>query len=71
MSVPICIATRILKIKIFLFEPNLVLGRANLFLLNYCDKIFTYNKKLRNMPEEMNNKNFVIKPLIRKDIFFI
>ena len=21
------------------------------------------------MPEEMNNKNFVIKPLIRKDIF--
>ncbi len=69
MSVPICIAARILKIKIFLFEPNLVLGRANLFLLNYCDKIFTYNKKLRNMPEEMNNKNFVIKPLIRKDIF--
>ncbi len=69
MSVPICIAARILKIKIFLFEPNLVIGRANLFLLDYCDKIFTYNKKLRNMPEKMNNKNFVIKPLIRKNIF--
>ena len=69
MSVPVCIAARFLNLKIFLFEPNLVLGRSNLFLLNYCEKIFTYNKKIKNLPKKMNHKNLVIKPLIRKKIF--
>ena len=70
MSVPICLAARFLTLKIFLFEPNLVLGRANLFLLNYCEKIFTYSKKIKNLPDKMNHKNFVIQPLISKKIFF-
>ena len=69
MSIPICLAAKILNLKIFLFEPNLVLGRSNLFLLNYCEKIFTYNKKIKNFPKKMNHKNLVIKPLIRKNIF--
>ena len=68
MSVPFCLAAKILNLKIFLFEPNLVLGRSNLFLLNYCEKIFTYNKKIKNLPKEMSYKNYVIKPLIRKEI---
>ena len=71
MSIPICLAAKILNLKIFLFEPNLVLGRSNLFLLNYCEKIFTYNKKIKNFPKKMNHKNLVIKPLIRKKYFFI
>ena len=70
MSVPICLAARFLTLKIFLFEPNLVLGRANLFLLNYCEKIFTYSKKIKNLPDKMSHKNFVIQPLISKKIFF-
>ena len=69
MSIPICLAARILKLKILLLEPNLVLGRANLFLLNYCEKIFTYSRNIKNLPKKMRFKNFVIKPLIRKDIF--
>ena len=69
MSVPICLAARMLKLKIFLFEPNMVIGRSNLLLLNYCDKIFTYNRKIKNLPKNMMYKNFVIKPLIRKNIF--
>ena len=69
MSIPICLAARILKIKILLLEPNLVLGRANQFLLNYCNKIFTYSRNIKNLPRKMRYKNFVIKPLIRKDIF--
>ena len=68
MSVPICLAARLLDIKIFLFEPNLVIGRSNLFLLNYCEKIFTYSKKVKNLPKKMAHKIFVIKPLIRKEI---
>ena len=69
MSIPICLAARILKLKILLLEPNLVLGRANLFLLNYCEKIFTYSRNIKNLPKKMRYKNFVIKPLIRKNIF--
>ncbi len=69
MSIPFCLAARILKLKIILCEPNLVLGRANLFLLSYCDKIFTYSKNIKNFPKKMRYKNFVIKPLIRKNIF--
>ena len=69
MSLPICLAARFLNLKIFLFEPNLVLGRANLFLLNYCEKIFTYSKNIKNLPYKMNYKNLVIQPLIRKEIF--
>ena len=69
MSVPICLAARMLNLKIFLFEPNMVIGRSNLLLLNYCDKIITYNKKIKNLPKKMIYKNFVIKPLIRKNIF--
>ena len=69
MSIPICLAAKILNIKIFLFEPNFVLGRANLFLLNYCEKIITYAKKIENLPDKKKHKNFVIKPLIKKNIF--
>ena len=70
MSIPICLAARILKLKILLFEPNLVLGRANLFLLNYCDRIFTYRREIKIF-QKMRYKNFVIKPLIRKNIFLV
>ena len=33
MSLPLCIASKILNIKLFLLEPNMVLGRSNKFLL--------------------------------------
>ena len=69
MSIPICLAAKTLNLKIFLFEPNFVLGRANLFLLNYCEKILTYAKKIKNLPDEKKHKNLVIKPLIKKNIF--
>ena len=31
MSLPLCLAAKLLNIKLFLFEPNMVLGRANNF----------------------------------------
>ena len=29
MSLPLCLASKLLNIKIYIFEPNAVLGRAN------------------------------------------
>ena len=33
MSLPLCLAAKILNIKIYLLEPNMVIGRANRFFL--------------------------------------
>ena len=35
MSLPLCIAAKILNIKIYLLEPNMVIGRANKFFFRF------------------------------------
>ena len=52
MSLPLCIASKILNIKIFLFEPNMVLGRSNKLFLNFCEKIFCYSNEIKNFPNK-------------------
>ena len=69
MSLPLCIAAKILKIKIFLFEPNIVIGRSNKFFLKFCEKIIVYSKNLKNFPEEYKHKIFLINPLLRQKIY--
>ena len=44
MSLPLCLAAKLLSIKIYLLEPNMVLGRANNFFLKFSEKIFCYSK---------------------------
>ncbi len=69
MSLPLIIASKLLGVKIFLLEPNLVLGRANRIFLNSCKKIFCYNYKLKNFPNNYENKIVRINPLIRKEFY--
>ncbi len=69
MSLPICIASRILSIRLFLFEPNMVLGRSNKFFINSCDKIFCYSDKIKNFPNKWIDKIFVIPALMRKKFY--
>ena len=69
MSLPLCIAAKILKIKIFLIEPNMVLGRANKFFLNFSRKLICYSKNLINLPTGISQKLTTIKPLIRKEYY--
>ena len=56
MSLPICLAAKLLGIKIFLIEPNMVLGRANKFFLNFSKKLICYSKNLINLPSGINHK---------------
>ena len=65
MSLPLCLAAKILSIKIFLLEPNMVLGRANNFFLNFSEKIFCYNSSIKNFPKKFLNKIVLIEPLVR------
>jgi UDP-N-acetylglucosamine--N-acetylmuramyl-(pentapeptide) pyrophosphoryl-undecaprenol N-acetylglucosamine transferase len=69
MSLPLILAGKILKLEIFLLEPNQVLGRANKYFLSSCKKIFCYNKKIINFPENFLNKMVIIKPLVRENIY--
>ncbi len=69
MSLPLCLASKILSIKIFLIEPNMVLGRANKFFLNFSKKLLCYSKNLINLPRKFEKKQIIIRPLIRKKYY--
>jgi len=69
MSIPICLAAKILNIKIYLFEPNIVIGRANKFLVKFCKKIFCYSDEIINFPKKNKDKIFVINHILRKEIY--
>ena len=66
MTLPICIASKFTKSKLFLFEPNMVLGRSNLFFINQCQKIFCYSDNIMNFPERHKYKIQIIYPMIKK-----
>jgi len=69
MSLPLCLASKLLRIKIFLFEPNMILGRLNKFFINTCEKIFCYSDKIKNFPYELRHKINVIPALLRKNFY--
>ena len=69
MSLPIIIAARLLSLKIYLIEPNLVLGRANKFFLKSCNKIFCYSDQIKNFPDNLKYKIVIINPLVRKHVY--
>ena len=56
MSLPLCLAAKVLNIKIFLIEPNMVLGRANKFFLNFSEKLLCYSKNLIKIPKKFEKK---------------
>ena len=45
MSLPLILAARLLKLEIYLIEPNKTIGRANKYFLSSCKKIFVIQKK--------------------------
>jgi UDP-N-acetylglucosamine--N-acetylmuramyl-(pentapeptide) pyrophosphoryl-undecaprenol N-acetylglucosamine transferase len=69
MSLPLCIAARILNIKIYLLEPNIVIGRANKFFLKFCKKIICYSENIIGFPKEYKYKLKITNPLIRKKYY--
>jgi UDP-N-acetylglucosamine--N-acetylmuramyl-(pentapeptide) pyrophosphoryl-undecaprenol N-acetylglucosamine transferase len=69
MSLPLCIAARILNIKIYLLEPNMVIGRANKFFLKFCKKIICYSENIIGFPKEYKYKLKITNPFIRKKYY--
>ncbi len=71
MSLPLCVASKILKIRLFLFEPNIVLGRSNKLFINSCEKIFCYSDKIKNFSYKLKNKISLIPTLLRKEFYSV
>ena len=69
MSLPVIISGIILRLPIFLLEPNLVIGRVNKFFLKFANKIFCYSNNLNNFPEKYLHKIKIIKPLVSKNFY--
>ena len=69
MSLPLCIASKILNLKLFLFEPNMVLGRSNSLFINSCKKIFCYSENIKNFPKKFKKNISVIPTLLRKEFY--
>jgi len=71
MSLPLCLASKVLDIKLYLFEPNMVLGRSNKFFIKFCEKIFCYSDIIKNFPSKYINKINVIPALLRRKFYVV
>ena len=67
-SFPICIAASILRIKFVIYENNLIIGKANKYLLFFAKKIFVSYKELEGISKKYKNKIFEIGNLVREEI---
>ena len=67
-SFPVCVAAYILKIKFIIYENNLIIGKANKYLLPFAQKIFVSYKELEGISEKHNNKICEVGNIIREEI---
>jgi UDP-N-acetylglucosamine--N-acetylmuramyl-(pentapeptide) pyrophosphoryl-undecaprenol N-acetylglucosamine transferase len=67
-SFPICIAAWILRINFIIYENNLILGKANKYLLPFAKKIFVSFKDIEGISEKYNDKVIEIGNIVREEI---
>ena len=67
-SFPICVAASILRIKFIIYENNLIIGKANKYLLPFAKKIFVSYKELEGVPEIYSSKVFEIGNIVREEM---
>ena len=67
-SFPICFAAIILRIKFIIYENNLVIGKANKYLLPFAKKIFVSYKELEGISEKYKDKVVEVGNIVREEI---
>tara|TARA_B100002051_G_C16652793_1_gene594843 strand:- start:102 stop:1187 length:1086 start_codon:yes stop_codon:yes gene_type:complete len=70
-SFPICFAASMLRIKFIIYENNLIIGKANKYLLPFAEKIFVSHKDLKGISEKYRDRIVEIGNIIKKDIIKI
>ena len=67
-SFSVCVAAFCLRIPLLIYENNLVIGRANKFLLPICKKIIVSTKNTKGIKTKYSSKVFFSGFLIRDNI---
>ena len=67
-SFPICFAAFILRIKFIIYENNLVIGKANKYLLPFAKKMFVSYKELEGVSEKYKDKVIEVGNIVREEI---
>jgi len=67
-SFPICFAASILRIKFIIYENNLIIGKANKYLLPFAKKIFVSYKEVAGIPAKHKDKILEIGNIVREEI---
>ena len=67
-SFPICIAASILRIKFLIYENNLIIGKANKYLLPFAEKILISHKEIEGIHQKYEDKVIEIGNIIKKEI---
>ena len=68
VSFPICIASKFFKLPLVIYESNLVLGRANKYLLSFSKKVLVANSLIKNFPKKYENKVHKVGSILDKNI---
>ena len=67
VSFPICLAARLLNIKILLYESNAVLGRTNKIFVRFCKKIFTNSENIQKLSKKYSFKSVRVGNILREE----
>ena len=67
-SFPICIAAKFLNIRFIIYENNLVVGKANKFLLPFAEKILVSYEELEGISKQYQHKISFSGNIIKKEI---
>ena len=70
-SFPICLSAYIFRIPVLIYENNLIIGRANKFLLPFIKKILIANPSIKGINSKYKNKILFTGYLLRSSIFQI
>ena len=66
---PVCLAARILKIPLIIYENNLHIGKANKYLLPFANKVLISFNELTGIKKAYAHKVSKIGNIIRKEIY--
>ena len=67
-SFPVCMAAFLLRIKFVIYENNLIIGKANKFLLPFAKKIFISYQDLEGISVKYKKKVITIGNIVREEI---
>jgi len=68
VSFPTSLASKFFNLPLIIYEPNMVMGRANKYLLSIAKKIFLAKNIKINFSEKYKDKVDIVGPIINKNI---